>query len=50
MTTLEARNRQRWVDSGMDEQGIRTKLEGNDIPNVRLVVERSSSPDWVVHT
>ena len=50
LTTLEARNRQRWVDSGMDEQGIRAKLEVNDLPNVRLVLERSAEPDWVVRT
>lgn len=50
LTTLEARNRQRWVDSGMDEDGIRAKLEVNDMPNVQLVLERSAEPDWVVRT
>jgi pantothenate kinase len=50
MATLEARNRQRWVDIDMPEADIRTKLEGNDMPNVRLIVERSATPDWIVRT
>lgn len=50
MATLEARNRQRWVDIDMDEDGIRAKLEDNDLPNARLVVERSTAPDWIVRT
>jgi pantothenate kinase len=50
MKTLEARNRQRWVDIDMDEQAIAAKLDLNDMPNGRLVYERSAAPDWVVHT
>jgi pantothenate kinase len=50
MATLEARNRQRWVDIDMDEAGIRAKLEANDMPNARLIVERSGTPDWIVRT
>jgi pantothenate kinase len=50
MATLEARNRQRWVDIAMDEDGIRAKLEANDMPNARLIVERSAEPDWLVRT
>ena len=42
MATLEARNRQRWVDIDMDEAGITAKLEGNDLPNARLIIERSA--------
>jgi pantothenate kinase len=48
--TIEARNRQRWVDSDMDERDIRAKLDSNDMPNARLVVEGSAPPDWVVRT
>lgn len=50
MDTLTARNRQRWVDIDMDEAGIRAKLDLNDMPNARLVVERSAEPDWIVRT
>ena len=45
---LERRNRQRWVDIDMDEAGIRAKLEDNDLPNGRLVYERSVEPDWTI--
>jgi len=48
--TLEQRNRQRWVDYDKDEEFIRQKLEGNDLPNARLVYERSTDPDWIVRT
>jgi pantothenate kinase len=48
LATLEARNRQRWVDIHMDAQDIRTKLDSNDMPNARLVLERSAEPDWIV--
>ena len=50
MDILEQRNRQRWVDYEMDEEFIRTKLEDNDMPNARLVYERSAEPDWIVRT
>jgi pantothenate kinase len=50
MQTLTDRNRQRWVDIEMDEAGIRAKLDLNDMPNARLVVERSAEPDWIVRT
>lgn len=50
MDTLEARNRQRWVDIDMNESDIRTKLEDNDLPNARLVYERSAEPDWIIRT
>lgn len=50
MLTLEARNRQRWVDFEFDESAIRSKLEDNDLPNARLVYERSTRPDWTVRT
>jgi pantothenate kinase len=50
LETLEARNRQRWVDMDKDEDFITAKLELNDMPNVRLVMERSVDPDWVIRT
>ncbi len=50
LETLEARNRQRWVDMDKDEDFITAKLELNDLPNVRLVLERSVVPDWIVRT
>jgi pantothenate kinase len=45
---LEARLRQRWIGHGMDERAIREKLEGNDLPNMRLVLDRSVPADVVV--
>lgn len=48
--TLEQRNRDRWVGYDYTEEMIREKLEGNDLPNARLVYERSAEPDWVVRT
>jgi pantothenate kinase len=50
METLELRNRQRWVGYDFTEEMIRGKLEDNDMPNARLVYERSAEPDWVVRT
>lgn len=50
METLEARNRQRWADIDMPEADIKAKLEDNDLPNARLVYERSAEPDWIVRT
>ena len=50
METLEARNRQRWVDYDFTEEMIQAKLDDNDMPNVRLVYERSAEPDWIVRT
>jgi pantothenate kinase len=50
MATLEARNRQRWLDIDMPEEGIRAKLEDNDMPNARFVLEQSGEPDWIVRT
>jgi pantothenate kinase len=50
MEILIARNRQRWVDIDMDEEAIISKLELNDLPNARLVYERSTEPDWIIRT
>ena len=48
--TLELRNRDRWVGYDFTEEMIREKLEGNDLPNARLVYERSAEPDWIIRT
>ncbi len=50
MAALLVRNRQRWVEYGMDEAFIRAKLDDNDMPNARLVYERSADPDWIIRT
>ena len=44
------RNRDRWVDYDYSEEMIREKLEGNDLPNARLVYERSTEPEWIIRT
>ncbi len=48
MDELERRNRDRWVGIDMAEAAIKAKLEDNDLPNVRLVYERSAEPDWLI--
>jgi pantothenate kinase len=50
MGTLEVRNRQRWAGFGKDDAFIKAKVEDNDMPNVRLVYERSGEPDWAIRT
>ena len=50
MDTIAARIGQRWQDMRLDEEAIRAKLELNDLPNARLVAERSAEPDWIVRT
>jgi len=45
---LALRNRQRWVDHDFDEAAIIAKLEENDLPNGRLIYERSIEPDWII--
>lgn len=45
---LERRLRARWEGYGLDGETLRQKLEGNDLPNARMVVERSAPPDTYV--
>jgi pantothenate kinase len=45
---LESRLRARWTGYGMDETAIRAKLEGNDLPNMRLVTRHSLPADVVI--
>jgi pantothenate kinase len=42
---LARRLRARWVHFGLDEDGIRQKLEENDLPNGRMIVARSRRAD-----
>ncbi len=44
---LRARLRQRWVGFGLNEQEIAHKLDGNDLPNGRVVVEKSRPADMI---
>ena len=45
---LADRLHRRWVRHGIEPDGIRAKLEENDLPNARLVRERSRVADWTV--
>jgi pantothenate kinase len=45
---LEKRLVQRWLDHGLDEESARHRALSNDIPNARLVAERSSSAEFVI--
>ena len=46
LTLLEARLAERWSD--MAPELAKTKIAGNDLPNARLVAERSIEADIVV--
>ena len=43
---LRRRLRERWVFYGLDEEGIRRKLDDNDIPNGIAIMEGSIEPDF----
>jgi pantothenate kinase len=45
LDVLEQRLRERWVHFGLDEAAIDWKLNGNDLPNGRLVIEKSRQAD-----
>ena len=45
---LADRLHRRWVRHGIAPDGIRAKLKENDLPNARLVRERSRAADWTV--
>jgi pantothenate kinase len=47
---LRARLRGRWERLGLTEDQVIEKLEENDLPNGRLVRQRSISPDWRITT
>lgn len=42
---LEQRLRQRWIDHGLDEAGIKRKLEEVDLPNGEYIQTNSTRPD-----
>lgn len=46
---LQQRLAERWQGYGMDDAGVTAKLEGNDLPNGRLVLEKSRSADRTIH-
>ncbi|MCP4562606.1 MAG: nucleoside triphosphate hydrolase [Bosea sp.] len=45
MTELERRLLARWTDLGRSEEAARAWVEGNDLPNARLVIEGSRQAD-----
>lgn len=47
---LEQRLRERWVKLGLSEADIDRKVFDNDLPNGRLVYEKSRVPDMRVHS
>ncbi|WP_255617593.1 nucleoside triphosphate hydrolase [Aurantimonas sp. VKM B-3413] len=42
---LTRRLTERWTGYGLSGEALRTKMEGNDLPNVRLVLEKSVPAD-----
>ncbi len=45
---LEARLTERWVGYGLEGAALRDKLDGNDLPNMRLVLEKSMPAEFMV--
>lgn len=45
---LQARLTGRWVGYGLEGAALRDKMNGNDLPNMRLVLEKSVPADFVV--
>ncbi|PLW76882.1 nucleoside/nucleotide kinase family protein [Cohaesibacter celericrescens] len=45
---LRRRLRKRWLGFGLDEEGINRKLEANDLPNGRTVIEHSRKADIIL--
>ncbi|KQT88206.1 nucleoside/nucleotide kinase family protein [Aurantimonas sp. Leaf443] len=45
---LEERLTRRWQGYGLEGETMRQKMEGNDLPNMRLVLERSAAADYAV--
>ncbi len=45
MSVLQQRLMQRWLDLDLSEATARAKVEGNDLPNARLVEAQSSGAD-----
>lgn len=45
---LRRRLHQRWIDHDLTEEGIEFKLEQNDLPNGRIVMQSSGPADYIV--
>ncbi|MEJ6394817.1 hypothetical protein V8J82_16255 [Gymnodinialimonas sp. 2305UL16-5] len=45
LTDLDARLMRRWRDEGLSDHSARLKLDGNDLPNIRLVLDHSVAAD-----
>lgn len=45
---LRDRLRQRWADAGLPEAEISARVDGNDLPNGRLVAAQSRAADMVI--
>lgn len=50
LAVLEERLMQRWREFGLSETETRRKIEQNDLPNCRLVLEASRTPDFIIET
>jgi pantothenate kinase len=49
-TALEARLTERWQGFGLEGEAMVTKMEGNDLPNMRLVLRNSLPADYALST
>ncbi|BDA86395.1 nucleoside triphosphate hydrolase [Aureimonas sp. SA4125] len=47
---LEARLTERWMGFGLEGEDMRQKMEGNDLPNLRLVLDHSLPADFCLRT
>lgn len=50
LPVLEARLMRRWLDLGLPEAEARAKVAGNDLPNARVVIEKSAPAEFRVVT
>ncbi|MFO1140885.1 MAG: nucleoside triphosphate hydrolase [Amaricoccus sp.] len=48
MPVIEARLAARWAGYGLEGEAFRAKMEENDLPNARLVAQRSVAPTYLV--
>ncbi len=48
LDVLENRLVRRWLDHGIDAQAARARALGNDIPNAKLIAQKSAMADLVV--
>ena len=50
VTVLETRLTERWEGYGLEGEDMRQKMEGNDLPNLRLVLDHSLPADVALRT